>query len=570
MVTMPWQSSSDVSEILRVIEFSRNGGDYDTIFSGKKLGFKIEKAMEAAKEVNDSAGEAKESVEEALGLLNPGGSGDNSQSSGFQAIVDKIKEIVALFREGAAFVLEKLKSAFKGLLEVFDHLRESLTTALQPILTAARLTFDAVIDLLFQLIPTAITEFVGNLMAAIIPLVNQIKPLGDMLKSVGSLVADQYRLHTIRGAAVAIDPNLKFATAARDSVLRTFEQMRDSKGVDVLMSGVNLAGAASGAFTGGVSTTIVSAATSVAKLCLCVSDLVGDINQIEKGNALLSTLRPGNLAAKDLDPIVLFNAAPVLACFYIGRASQSSVISKSGFTGERGFFTTDGAWMAEYKRYADMLWPLREAALKAGIESRLDLFDNGRAAEFRRLQNSRLTLFIEQADKRRRELEEEARRLEQERLKLEAEAAEAKRLEDERLKVERENTLRLDAARAKAAKDEAMRKRLLALKNLVAIALNDYKTETSGARGLFTYQSTESRLMILELEARRDATSLADLDAFKLWVDFGLGKTPAVPQRKTSGGGAPGALKVGGRLHGLLSQAYDKWKLVQGDGSDFV
>jgi len=562
MATMPWQSSSDVREILRVIEFSRNGGDYDTIFSGKKLGFKIEKAMEAAKEVNDSAEEAKESVEEALGLLNPGG-GDNSQSSGFQAIVDKIKEIVALFREGAAFVLEKLKSAFKGLLEVFDHLRESLMTALEPILTAARLTFDAVIDLLFQLIPTAITEFVGNLMAAIIPLVNQIKPLGEMLISVGRLVAEQYRLHTYRNAAVAIDPNLKFATAARDSVLRTFEQMRDSKGVDVLISGANLAGAASGAFTGGVSTTIVSAATSVAKLCLCVSDLVGDCNQVKKGNELLNKLSVGRSAAKDLDPIVLFNAAPILACFYIGRASQSSVISKSGFTGERDFFSTDGAWMADYKRYADMLWPLREAALRAGVESRLDLFDNGRAAEFRRLQNSRLTMLIEQADKRRRELEEEARRLEQERLKLEAEAAEAKRLEDERLKVERENTLRLDALRrAKDAEDEATRKRLLALralKNLVAQALITYKTETSGVRGLFTIQSDESRLMILELEALRDAASPVDLDAIKLWVEFGLGKTSAVPQRKTSGGGAPGALKVGGRLHGLLSDAYKEW-----------
>lgn len=563
----PWQSSSDVDQILRTIEWARNGGDYDTIFNGMKLGFKIEKVKEAAEELNESAGEAKESVEEALELLLPGGGGDHSQPSGFQLIVDKIKEIVALFKQGAAFVLDKLKTAFKGLLEVFDHLRESLMTALEPILTAARLTLEAVVDLLFQLIPTAITEFIGNLMAAIIPLVNQIKPLGDMLKSVGSLVAAQYRLHMVSKAAAAIDPSLTFASAARDSVLRTLTEMRNSKGVGVLMSGVDLAGAATGAFTGGVSTTVVSAATSVTKLCLCVSDLVGDCNQVKKGNELLNTLSVGGRsAAKDLDPIVLFNAAPILACCYIGRATQSSLISKAGFTGQRGVFTTDGAWMAEYKRYADMLWPLRQAAMQAELASRLDLFDNGKAVEFQRLQKSRLTLFIDQAEKRRRELEEEARRLEQERLKREAEA---KRREEERQKAERERTLRLDALRSasmaedaqktKAAADEAARKRLLVLKDLVSKALIDYKTQTSGARGLFTIQSTESRLVILELEARRDATTLADLDTIKQWVEFGLGKSRAVPQRKTSGGGSPGALKLGGRLHGLLSDAYGQW-----------
>lgn len=537
----PWHSSSSVSEILKLIEVARNGGDYDTIFNGKKLSFKISEIKEAAEEINDAAAEAKESVDEAAKLIPPDSLPSAELGDGLNAILEKIREIVAIFRRGAAIVLDSLKRAFKGLLAVFSDLRAALMTAFEPVLSAAQLTLDLVIDLLFQLIPTAITEFIGNLTAAIMPLVNQIKPLGDMLKSVGGLVAAQYRLHKVTKAAGAIDPSISFATAARDTILQSMAKLRDAKGIGVLIASVDVAGAATGSFTGGVSSTVVSAATSVAKLCIAVNDLIDDCLQVRNGNALLTTLSAGRTTASlDLNPVQLFNAAPILACFYLERATQSSVIAKAGFNSARATFRTDGQWMTEYKRYADQLWPLRQAAMQASLASRIDLYDTAQAVEFRRLEKSRLTVFIDLADKRRREMEEEVRR-------LKALQEERERLEQQRQKIA-----------ASQAQDHAEEQRILRLKACVDEALATYRSQISGARGVFTIQSDESMIVLQELEARGGAAKLGKLREYEQWVKFGLGFVSSPPPRMTNARGHAGKLKVGGRLYGLLLSANKK------------
>ena len=127
-------------------------------------------------------------------------------------------------------------------------------------------------------------------------------------------------------------------------------------------------------FTGNVAGTVAGIATSVAELCIKVVDLLADVFAVRRANELLEDIR--NDARHDINPIALFNAAPILGAIYIERATQSSLIANTDFLASMRNASTNEKFMAAYTKKAAELSPFRTKASSLVRASRLELTSN--------------------------------------------------------------------------------------------------------------------------------------------------------------------------------------------------
>lgn len=357
--------ADDVTIAINEMKKARNGGDYAAIFQGKKLAFKFSSIREATTGLSDAASDISESLTPVIDAIP-----DSS-------IVEAVMAAGRVIKAGGAEMLRLLQAAFSRLIAVFESLKEALSEAFRPIMEAMNLLLEGVIQLLLDLIPNAFIEFVQGIIAAIMPFIGQIKACGNMLLAVGDLVYNFVVRHQLIKAAAAIDENNRFSSNARNAVLRIIEAELIDSGANAALETVNAGASVAGlVFTGNVAGTVAGIATSVAKMCIMVMDLMGDINDMQKGNSLLVKMLTD--PRRDVNPVALFNAAPILGAFYIAQATQSSLIANTGFLDSAAvkLSLTNSMFMANYQAKASELSPFRLKAMRLANKSRLELTES--------------------------------------------------------------------------------------------------------------------------------------------------------------------------------------------------
>lgn len=353
---------------------ARNGGDYRALFRGKKLGFKIKEALKSCKEIKDSGENVIKTCKESSippGSARPASSSTSAESE--PGIVDKIRELAELLTSsirtfGSAFYAA-LKEKFLALVEAFSKLREALTEALKPLLAAMQQPLAWIIDLLFDVIPSAFASFVSSLVAALVPFIGQIKAAGEMLVSVGKFVKQWIERNRLIQAARRLDPENKFAQEARVACLAMINAEVASAGADAVMSTAHCAVSVTGlVFTGNVAGVVTGIASAIAKLCIQIASMAKDCWQMWKGNEELRFLSDH---PSELHPARLFNASTLLGAYYVGSATQSSLIVHSGLDNPRAVRYSSEIWRTKYAQEATALSPFRAKAQQLVHASRL-------------------------------------------------------------------------------------------------------------------------------------------------------------------------------------------------------
>lgn len=370
-----------------------NGGDYRAIFMGKKLAFKAKSAGEKAKDLVESAMDLKDklgdvspsfdfslsmpSIDLSLGLPLVGmpSIGMPSIDVSFQAVVNKIKELVALINRGAKSVINEIKEKFMGLVNVFVKLKECLLDSLGEIMKIFQMTLEAIIDLLVSLVPDVFVGFISSLIASILPFIGQIKAVGDMLKSIGMSVKNEVKRRQIAKAGTHIANN-DFTNAARNACTVMINEESRRIHAETAISTANCVVSVSGlAFTGGVASTVGGIASAIAKLSLQIASIVIICKGIEKGNNELGFLQ---MHPTDLHPVRLFNANPILGAHYLSSASTSNIAAFEEISDTKRF----GRHRSETEmqqiaiRICTSLSPLVAKARQFVIDSPLDLTAN--------------------------------------------------------------------------------------------------------------------------------------------------------------------------------------------------
>jgi hypothetical protein len=374
-----------VDLIISSMNDARNGGDYLAIFQGKKLAFKFSSIRETVDDLKESAGEARDELSPVTGALptpsvmaSSGGGTGAAAAAAVQvqnSVIDAVNAVWAAIKEGGARVLQFLKTAFMRLIEVFDALKEALTNALSAVMTALNATLEVIIQLLLDIIPNAFIEFVQGIVAAIVPFLGQLKACGSMLIAVGKLVKKAVERNKLIGSARALDDKNRITNSARSAVIDIITGEVVDAGKTAALKTVNAGASVAGlVFTGNVAGIVAGIATSVAELCIKIVDLLGDVMALRRGNALLETIK--NQARKDINPIALFNAAPILGCAYITSATQSSLIANTDFMASMSSGMAPDKFMAAYQKKAAELSPFRTKAASLVRESRLELTAN--------------------------------------------------------------------------------------------------------------------------------------------------------------------------------------------------
>jgi hypothetical protein len=370
-----------VEQILSMMNDARNGGDYQAIFQGKKLAFKFNSIREAASDLKESAGEAKDELGAVISLPSGGGGGGAGGAAAAAAVavqnsvMEALKAVWAALKEGGARMLSYLKNAFMRLVEVFDALKEALTNALSAVITALNATLEFVIQLMLDIIPNAFVEFVQGIVAAIVPFLGQIKACGSMLIAVGKLVKKAVERNKLFASAKALDDRNRITNSARTAVMDIITGEVVDAGKTAALKTVNAGASVAGlVFTGNVAGTVAGIATSVAELCIKVVDLLSDVSAVRRANELLERIK--NEPRHDINPIALFNAAPILGAIYIERATQSSLIANTDFLASMKNASTNEKFMAAYTKKAAELSPFRTKASSLVRASRLELTSN--------------------------------------------------------------------------------------------------------------------------------------------------------------------------------------------------
>lgn len=357
---------------------ARNGGDYRALFLGKRLGFKLSSIKECYDDLTES-GEEVISSSEGTSIPSGGTTGGSTVESG---VIDKIIEIANRIRSGITSALTWLKEKFLALVNSFSKLKEALTNALSPLLTVMQKSLEWVIDLLFSIIPSAFINFVSGLIAAILPFIGQIKAAAEMLVSVGKYVKTWIEKRQLLKAATNIDSTNRFSQQARLACETMINHELGNIAADAALSTANCAVSVTGLiFTGNVASTVAGIASAVAKLCIQIAGIVKDCWNVWKGNAELDYLKNN---PKSLHPAKLFSAAPILGAYYIGSATQSSIISFTGVGTSIGNALSSlvsgglsaSQWMGLYEQKARSLSPFRLKALQLVSQSRLELTEN--------------------------------------------------------------------------------------------------------------------------------------------------------------------------------------------------
>ncbi|WP_085316771.1 hypothetical protein [Derxia lacustris] len=351
---------------LAAMNQARNGGDFNELFRGRKLAFKLSGLRDAACEIRDAANEAASEVGPVLATAS-------------SPIVDAVIAVARVIRDGGTAMLGALKSAFQRLIDVFTSLKEALVDAFQPLLGAMGMAIDALVNLLFDLLPNVFVEFVKGIVAAILPFIGQIKACASMLLAVGGVVRSAIERRRLVRAAGALDERNRFSTAARTAILGTIDDELRSGIADAAMETVNAGVSVAGlVFTGHAASLVSGIATAVAKLCIKVAGLVNQCRMLMRGNALLARITAD--PAHDVNPSALFTAAPILGCHYLVSATQSSLIANTGFaTSIRAKLATSAqSWQAQYQAKAAQLSPLRTKAFELCKASPLELTSESR------------------------------------------------------------------------------------------------------------------------------------------------------------------------------------------------
>ncbi|WP_028311612.1 hypothetical protein [Derxia gummosa] len=358
---MPLPGQDPMSIAIAAMNEARNGGDFNALFRGRKLAFKLTSLRDSVCDLREAANDAATNVGAVL-------------VPGSNQVVDALLGLARLIRDGGKAMMAGLKSAFHKLLDVFDELRTALADAFQPLLGVMNMAIDALVNLLFDLLPNVFIEFVKGIVAAVLPFVGQIKAVGGMLLAVGGLVRNAIERRQLVKSAAALDLNNRFSSAARGSIMTMIDDELRRAAADAAIETVNAGSSVAGlVFTGNVAGMVSGIATSVAKLCIKVGVLVSDLLKMRRGNELLDRMAAD--PRHDVNPAALFAAAPILGCHYLVSATQSSLIANTGFsTSFRTRITTSSqAWLAAYQAKAAQLTPLRTKAFELVRASRMEL-----------------------------------------------------------------------------------------------------------------------------------------------------------------------------------------------------
>ena len=282
------------------------------------MAFKFSKIQEDASDLNEISQEVAEAMTPSI---------ETNEDS---PIVSAILGIGAVIKAGGNLLLSALATAFKKLIYLFGELREALEKAFAPLLAAFDLVLDTAINFLIDILPNAFIEFVQGIIAAILPFIGQIKACGSMLVSVGSFVKQVIEHRGLARAATAIDSSNRFSTAARDAIKGILDAELRRTGGTAIMDTANAGASVAGLFfTGNVAGFVVGVATSLAKLCLKLADILADLRVMRQGNLLLANMKQD--PRREVNPSALFSAAPILGCTYLAVATQSSLIANTGF-----------------------------------------------------------------------------------------------------------------------------------------------------------------------------------------------------------------------------------------------
>lgn len=347
-----------VTQYTNMMRAARHGGDYAEIFQGKTLAFKFSKILSDVSDLQEAGAEVCDSVPPVLDAFE-----DN-------AVVRVIIEIGRIIKAGGKLMLGLLRKAFARLVKVFDALRDALDAVFAPL----EMVVEAAINFLIDVLPNAFIEFVQGLVAAILPFVGQIKACATMLSSVKEVVAGAVERWHLGDAGLAIDESNRFSTAARTAAMSIVDADLRRAGGNALLDAANAGASVSGlVFTGNVAGVVVGLATAIAKLCLKIADIVGDLREMRRGNALLAKMLLD--PRRDVNPATLFKTAPILGCIYLAQASQSSLIANTGFLDsvKVKLALTEFGWRAEYEAKARQFSPLRLKAMQMTLASRLEL-----------------------------------------------------------------------------------------------------------------------------------------------------------------------------------------------------
>lgn len=349
---------SEVSTIKAFMDDARNGADYEALFKGKKLAFKFTAAMSEASELKDMGKEIVETTGDVLEAVE-----DNP-------IVSAILEVAAVIKAGGKLFLEAMRLAFHKLVKVFTALREALEAVFRPFDIA--LTF--AIDLLIQVLPNAFVEFAKGLIAALLPFAGQIHACVSMFSSVVEVVRGAIEQVEVMSAGAVLDAKNRFSTAARTAIERLMDGEMARSATIALIDTANAGASAAGLiFSGNLVGMVSGLASAIAKLCLKVADIVLDLRQMHNANALLERINRD--FRHDVNPVELFEAAPVLGCIYLASATQSSLVANTGFLDSLAvkLAMSDQGWMAQYRAKVSQLEPMRQKARLVVKSSRLEL-----------------------------------------------------------------------------------------------------------------------------------------------------------------------------------------------------
>jgi hypothetical protein len=366
--------------VLAEMRKNATGGAYDAIFSNKRLTMKVAAVKE---KLTDLAEDAK-GVYEALPPVSLELPPMSLPSITIPGILKALRQALGALRDLAAGALEFIRDKFMELLSVFAKLKDMLLEAFSGLMQVFDfIDMGAILDFMISLMPEVFVNFIGSIVAAIVPILQQLAAAWSLLKAIGQVVKTIVMRAVVGYSASFVASNV-FNDAACAEILRMMDKdiLKSSAALAKDIANTAISVAAAPVHGAGVISGVV---TALAKLLIRIASYIAEYKSIQKANLYLDYI---DYKPMDRNPVALFKASPVLGAIYLNRVSTSDLLPFSDVGGVRkpSFFNRNPKQMSlqtmqqvEIERLARKLDPLRTKSRKVEADSPLHLVTKGEA-----------------------------------------------------------------------------------------------------------------------------------------------------------------------------------------------
>lgn len=297
------------------------GGAYGAIFMNKRLTVKTDKAKDQIKDLlEDVKGvfAALPPVHIELPTINI----DLRIPALLKQLRAALGRLVNLAKDEGKKALRYIRDLFMRLLDAFPLLHDMLINGFGDILKQLNfIDLRAMFSWMIDLMAPIFRDFIGSIVAAIVPLLQQLAALKDLLTAIGKAVKAAYERLNVGYAGTFVSSN-EFNEAAIAQVIRSLD-------IELAKSGGALIGAI-GHATNSIATapvhasgTVTGIAKALVKLMCRIASYIHQYKSIEKANLQLEYM---DYKPMHRSPSALFSAAPVLGAIYINRQSTSNLM----------------------------------------------------------------------------------------------------------------------------------------------------------------------------------------------------------------------------------------------------